>query len=56
MLSLHRKGHYSAQCLSNTITEINEPLQELTLTDPSGSDNYSDTLYLNTVNEHDEKH
>ena len=52
----NRKGHYSTQCLSKTIAEIDDPLQELTLNDSSGSDFYSDTLYLNTVNGHNEKH
>ena len=35
-----------------TVAEIDEPLQELNLNDSSGSDFYSDTLYLNTVNGH----
>ena len=52
----NRKGHYSTQCLSKTVAEITDPLQEQTLNDSSGSDFYSDILYLDTVNGHNEKH
>ena len=51
----NRKGHYSAQCLSKTVAEIDEPLQKLTLNNSSGSDFYSDILHLSTVNEYNKK-
>ena len=45
------------QCLSKIVAEITDPLQEQTMNDSSGSDFfYSDTLYLDTVNGHNEKH
>ena len=48
----NRKGHYSTQYLSKTVEEITNPLREQTLNDSSGSDFYSDSLYLDTVNGH----
>ena len=42
----NRKGHYKAQCLSKTISELtSSPTQD------QESDTYSDVIYLNIVNE-----
>ena len=51
----NRKGHYGSQCLSKTVAEIADPLQELTVNNSSDGDLYSDTVYLNAVNRNNEK-
>ena len=51
----NRKGHYGAQCLSKTVAEITDPLQELAVMEPSDNDLYSDTVYLSAVNRDNEK-
>ena len=51
----NRKGHYGSQCLSKTVAEIANPLQELTVNNSSDGDLYSDTVYLNAVNRNNEK-
>ena len=51
----NRKGQFGSQCLSKTVAEVADPLQESTVTDSSDGDQYSDTVYLNAVNRDDEK-
>ena len=51
----NRKGHYGSQCLSRTVAEMADPLQELTVDDPSDCDLYSDTVYLSAVGGDSEK-
>ena len=51
----NRKGHFGAQCLSTTVAEITDSLQDTTLTDFSDGDLYSDTIYLRAVNRNGDK-
>ena len=46
----NKKGHFGSQCLSKTVAEVADPLQESTVTDSSDGDLYSDTVYLNAIN------
>ena len=49
----NRKGHFGAQCLSKTVAELTDSLQESTIAESSHEDLYSDTIYLNAVNRDD---
>ena len=48
----NRKGHYGSQCLSKTVAD---PLQELTVDDPSDCDQYSNTVYLSAMDRDNKK-
>ena len=47
----NRKGHYSSKCLSRTMGEVTTPIQQPTVHYlQEDNDLYSDTIYLNAVN------
>ena len=51
----NQKGHFGAQCLSTTVAEITDSLQDATLTNSSDGGLYSDTIYLQAVKRNGDK-
>lgn len=52
----NRKGHYSSKCLSRTMGEVTTPMQQPNVHSlQEDNDLYSDTIYLNAVNNTNDK-
>ena len=51
----NRQGHYRSQCLSRTMGEVITPAQQTVLDSQEDNDLYSDTIYLDAINNADDK-
>ena len=51
----NRQGHYCSQCLSRTMGEVVTSAQQTVLDSQEDNDLYSDTIYLDAINNADEK-
>ena len=51
----NKQGHYRSQCLSKTMGEVVTPAQQTVLDSQEDNDLYSDTIYLDAVNNGDDE-